>query len=154
MLLVIESIELSLVIDSTCHGSIGLHSGQLIQPYVWALCVLKHRTSPYSFLKHKSLWFFCYFFFLPLFILSLGLQYPQVFISKCLMLHSNRSLKYTKACRRRTGDSVYQTCELTDTRMHACIFENLQLEGLYYRGFTVFNPAANVILTQNWLQFT
>ena len=121
LLLVIDSTELLLVMDSTCPGSTGLHSGQLMQPYVWVFCVLKPRKSPYSFLQHKSLWFFCYFYLLPLFILSLGLQYPQVFISKCLMLHSNRSIKYTKACRTLVEDgqvTMYTRRELPDMIGH------------------------------------
>ena len=106
------------------HSNTGLHSEQLLQPSWTILCLgpapqkltgvsSNKEIPPYHFLHHESLSFFNYFFLLSFFILSLGLQYHQVFISKLLMLHSNCTIMYTKGQSLvEAHDNIYQTHEL------------------------------------------
>ena len=44
-------------------------------------------------LHHESLWFFILILLLSLVILSLALQFHQIFISKLLLLHSNSTVQ-------------------------------------------------------------
>ena len=54
------------------------------------------KKTPLPFLSHGSLRLFSYFFFLlSLFVLSLCLQFHQVFISKLLVLHQRRQWQPT-----------------------------------------------------------
>ena len=74
------------VLKSCCHLCVPF--------YIWVLCLknksgsLKQRKSPYHFLHCEPLLFFSYFFLLSLSILTLGLLFHQVFVSKLLAFHS------------------------------------------------------------------